>query len=127
MRSELERLCERKRVRADVAYGTEAPPDGFPSGSNPWRVTLRYQGRQLTVPFYTGPAIEREPSAADVLNCICSDTFAGEQTFEEFCSEFGYDPDSRKAERTWKACAAMAPRVRRLLGADFDTFARAEH
>lgn len=127
MRSELERLCERKHVRAEVAYGLETPPDGFPPGSSSWRVTLRYQGRRLTVPFYTGPAIEREPSAADVLACICSDALAGEQDFGEFCREFGYDSDSRRAEQTWRACAALAPKVRRLLGGSFDAFSRAEH
>ncbi len=127
MTSELDRLCERKRVRAEVTYGCEPAPEGFAEGSSSWRVTLRYRGRRLTVPFYTGPAFEREPSAADVLSCIISDARAGEQTFEEFCSEFGCDNDSRKAERTWGACSAMAPKVRRLLGDDLDEFSRAEH
>lgn len=125
--SELERLCESKKVRADVTYGLEPAPDGFAPGSSSWRVTLRYQGRRLTVPFYQGPAIEREPSAADVLSCIISDARAGEQEFEEFCSEFGYDSDSRKAEKTWRACASMAPKVRSLLGDDFEEFERSEH
>ncbi len=125
--SALDRLCEEKKLRAEVTYGLEPAPEGFAPGSSSWRVTLRYRRRRLTVPFYTGPAIEREPSAADVLSCIISDARAGEQDFEDFCSEFGYDNDSRKAERTWKSCASMAPKVRQLLGEDFEEFERAEH
>lgn len=40
------------------------------------------------------------PSAYDVLACL---TKYDPGTFENFCSEFGYDTDSRKAEKTYKA------------------------
>jgi hypothetical protein len=40
------------------------------------------------------------PSAYDVLTCL---TKCDPGTFENFCSDFGYDTDSRKAERTYKA------------------------
>jgi hypothetical protein len=53
---------------------------------------------------------------------LLSDASAGEQSFEEFCLEFGYDPDSRKAERIHKACEKTARELRRLLGDDFETF-----
>lgn len=92
-----------------------------------YKVTLRYQGRSLTVPFFCGPAITDEPSAADVVSCLISDGCSGEQSFEEFCREFGEDPDSRKAEAAWKACAKTATRIRRFLGADYDEFAGASH
>ncbi len=61
-----------------------------------------------------------------MLDCLLSDSQAGEQDFEEFCAEFGYDTDSRKAERTWKACRAQAPKVKRLLGEDFERFLYAD-
>lgn len=40
------------------------------------------------------------PSAYDLLTCL---TKYDPGTFEDFCSEFGYDSDSRKAEKTYKA------------------------
>jgi hypothetical protein len=40
----------------------------------------------------------------NALESIISDAIAGSQTFEEFCSEFGYDEDSRSAERIHKVC-----------------------
>jgi len=41
-----------------------------------------------------------QPTAYDILACL---TKHDPGTFEEFCSEFGYDEDSRKAEKTYKA------------------------
>lgn len=74
-----------------------------------WRVTLkRKQGRvweQMTIVFSMGFAHNgKQPGADDVLNCIALDSGALEMSFGDFCSEFGYDEDSRKAERTWEAC-----------------------
>lgn len=40
------------------------------------------------------------PTAYDVLACLTKDDPG---TFENFCNEFGYDTDSRKAEKTYHA------------------------
>ena len=40
------------------------------------------------------------PTAYDVLSCL---TKSDPGTFEDFCSEFGYDEDSRKAEKIYNA------------------------
>jgi hypothetical protein len=40
------------------------------------------------------------PSEYDVLACL---TKYNPETFEDFCSEFGYDEDSRSAERVYEA------------------------
>lgn len=45
----------------------------------------------------------KSPSAYDVLACI---TKNDPGTFEDFCNEFGYDTDSRKAEKTYYAVLA---------------------
>lgn len=99
----------------------DRPPDNFPDATA-WRVELRYRGRRLTVPFYTGP-MAGEPTAAGVLECLTSDAYAGEQTFADFCADYGYDEDSRNAERTWRACSALTPRLRRFLRHDFEQVA----
>jgi len=43
----------------------------------------------------------RQPSAYSILACL--DGYSP-GTFEEFCANFGYDTDSRRSEKTWKAC-----------------------
>jgi hypothetical protein len=124
--SELSAYCESKGVKATVVDTLDAPAD-WGMGARGFKVRLSYQGRTLTVPFYQGAARTKDPTAADVLRCIMSDARAGEQDFESFCGDFGYHPDSRKAEATWRACRKVAPKVRRLLGADFESFESKEH
>ena len=95
-------------------------------GATAYVVTLRYKGRRMTTMFCHGPAICHEPTAEGVLDCLLSDAMSGEETFEGFCSDLGYDPDSRKAEATWKACARIGRKLHKLLGNDFDAFSSAE-
>lgn len=125
--SQLEQLCERLKITADAQYGGVEVPEGWTHGTHPYKVTLRFQRRTLTVPFFMGPAHSREPTAADVLYCVCSDARAADDSFEGWCSEFGYETDSRKAEKTYKACAALAPRVQRFLGDHYEEVCSAEH
>lgn len=127
MRSDLTALCEELKIRCRAEYGGVEVPEGWTHGTRGYKCCLTFKGRSLTVPFFMGPAHTAEPTAADVLACVCSDARADEQSFEEWCSEYGYDADSRKAEQTYKACAAMGPRVRRFLGDAFESVARAEH
>src|SRR5262249_20478447 len=89
-------------------------------GSDPWTVVLRYKGRRMTVPFYMGPALAREPNAEDVMEALCSDASSAENSFENWCGDYGYDTDSRRAERTYQAVQKQTAKLRRLLGDDFD-------
>ena len=45
-----------------------------------------------------------ESDIRNALGCIMSDGLNGFMDFEEFCGEYGYDDDSRNAERIHKAC-----------------------
>jgi len=36
--------------------------------------------------------------------CFINDAIYGTMSFEDFCGEFGYDVDSRRAEKIWKLC-----------------------
>ena len=71
-----------------------------------YRVVIRNNnGRQMTIMF--GQSVARSnyggtpPSSYDILSCLIKDD-PGD--FEWFCHEFGYDSDSKKAERIWKLC-----------------------
>jgi len=44
------------------------------------------------------------------LTCVSSDSNVYD-SFEDFCGEFGYDTDSRKAEGTWKKVKKFADRI----------------
>lgn len=60
----------------------------------------------------------KAPKLADVLQCLASDAGALEETFEDWCSNYGYDSDSRKAEKTYRACVETAQQLVRLFGFD---------
>lgn len=45
-----------------------------------------------------------------LLSCIKSDFFI-DPIFEDFCSEFGYDPDSRKAFSLWQSCLEQSQKL----------------
>ena len=128
--TELKRLCERHRVT--IRNREVGPPTtrtwANERGATHWRSTLRLAGRQMTVDFHMGAAHCAEPDAAGVLSCLLSDVSSVEYAgFEEWCADMGYDSDSLAAERTYRACETLAPKLRRLLGEHFETFQAAEH
>jgi hypothetical protein len=92
-----------------------------------WKCTLiRKQpdsGRpqRMTVTFSMGLGHHgAEPTITEVLESLASDaaTVDNAGSFEDFCSELGYDSDSRTAERTFKACEHIASRLKNFLGDD---------
>jgi hypothetical protein len=58
-----------------------------------------------------------KPEAKDVLDCLASNASSVDSAdFEEWARDLGYDPDSRKAEKTYKACEHGASRLKTFLG-----------
>ena len=58
-----------------------------------------------------------EPTAKDVLDCLASDASSIEwDTFEAWADNMGYDSDSRKAERIYKAVERGSAKLKRFLG-----------
>lgn len=75
---------------------------------------LRLSRNSKSYTFTFGQSIHsgaEEPSLYDVLACL---TKYDVGTFEDFCSEFGYNTDSRNAEKTYKAVCKEYDAVCRL-------------
>lgn len=112
-------------IRASVRYADSNPnmPD-MGAGATHWLVTLRSGRFSMRVPFSQGSAYTKEPTAADVLDCLASDAagFENAQSFEDWCAEYGYDTDSRKAFRTYSTIRRQANKLRAMLGdANYET------
>ena len=101
--------------------------DDWQRKANGYRVTLRYKGRQMSLDFWMGTGLSGEPEADLVLSSLLLDSSAVDQSFEDWCGEFGYDTDSRKAEATYNACRKSGEKLQRLLGDDFEAFRSAEN
>lgn len=56
------------------------------------------------------------PSRAEVMSSILLDASAIDDTFEDWCSNFGADTDSRKAKAMYDACVDTGIRLRRMIG-----------
>lgn len=118
----IERFCNRHNIRAESVMVDENPSCPDWQYAYHYKVTLKGFRRQLTVYFSMGYGHSREPEAVDVLECLALDASGVENaSFEEWASEYGYDTDSRKAERTFKLYERQAAQLRRFLGDHFET------
>lgn len=85
-----------------------------------YKCVLNAGRKQMTTYFSMGLAHTKEPEVQDVLDCLASDSASVENkdNFESWASEFGYDIDSRKAERIYIACERQARKLKQFLGED---------
>lgn len=96
----------------------------FDSGDNwqgyHYKVTLKRPGKQLTTFFSMGIGLDHEPTVEEVLDCLASDSCGIDccTTFEEWCGNYGYDSDSRKAHRLYQAVKRQHGKLIAFLGRD---------
>lgn len=98
--------------------------DEWSAEATHWVVWIQVGKRRFKTYYSQGSAYTGEPKPEDVLECLVSDAQAAgpETSFENFCDDFGYDTDSRKAERVYKACQRTGKHLKRLLGEEaYDT------
>lgn len=95
--------------------------DEWQQNSNQYTATLKYQGRQLTVDFFTGLAWKRDPNALDVLSNLALTASHVEycSSHEDFCEEIGYSP-SFQTQKMFKDCLRINRRLKKLLGDDYE-------
>lgn len=91
------------------------------SNFNNHRVTVKHKGKQYSFDFWGSiaePTIRTDQGNVFALYCSLSDAASGNEAFENFCGDFGYDPDSRTAERVYKACKRTLDKVERVFSCD---------
>ena len=119
----LEQFIAEQQLEMSVIPVKRNPHTGEPMPRN-FECTIEFEGRgyhePLTVYFSQGSAHKKPPTLADVLDCLASDASGVDnaRSFEDWASEYGYDTDSRKAERTYHICEKQAQDLKALLGRD---------
>lgn len=88
--------------------------------ANHYKITLKRAGKRLTTYFSTGSGWTEDPGMKDLLHSLSMDAAGVENnpTFEEWASEYGFDPDSRKAERGYNLTKKIAASLKKFLGDD---------
>lgn len=75
------------------------------------------QVAEMSICFSQGSAHTKPPTVEDVLDCLAQDAAGIEnsRSFDDWCGEYGYDSDSRKAEKTYRACKEQHEQLRRFI------------
>ena len=133
------------KITSTITHGNNDPGldcNGWPhwdQDDSRYTVTLRYQQRRFTFPFWTsttrGWTSERqriifpEPrhwadgaETFDAAYCILLEAsgIEGCSDFKDWCHKYGGDADSLFQRERYLRCLETARNVRRLLGDDFD-------
>jgi hypothetical protein len=77
------------------------------------KTNLEYHNSQLRAVSKVKPL-----EIDDVLYSLIMDAQAADGTFQDFCDNFGYDNDSRKALDTYMQCQETEGRIRKFLNVD---------
>lgn len=89
------------------------------------RLTGTFDGKRhsMSVFFSQGCAHTNPPKDVDVLDCLASDAAGVENSdsFADWCGEYGYDTDSRKAEHTYRTTVRQTARLRQFCGSAYST------
>ena len=64
------------------------------------------------------PEISNDQENVFAFYCALSDGLGAKDSFENFCGEFGYDSDSRNAERIYRACEKTLKKLERVFDCD---------
>lgn len=89
----------------------------YPANYNNHKVTVVRDGKRMTFDFWQSraqPDMTKDRHLIFALHCVLQDAFCATDSFERFCSELGYDQDSRKAEKFYKACEKALIKVERV-------------
>ena len=114
-----------------IGKRTDLTEDGGSKAARHWRCTFKREvagySSYFETEFSQGSACTAPPTAEDVLGCLLLDCDALDYEFEEWASNLGFDPDSRKAEKTYKFCRDVGNRLQNFLGAEaFDELRNCE-
>jgi hypothetical protein len=86
-------------------------------------VELEFDKRSIVIEY----SCTNVPEQSRVFECLVVDARSGAYTFEEFCDEFGFNNDSIKDRRIYKACKKNSAKLLELLGEElFDKFINCE-
>ena len=95
-------------------------PDWAQDKARHYRVRVRYQGRSMSLWYYQGLGINREPRAVDVIECLVCDSLSNYDSLDEFINELGLEiksvADFRTYEKQFKQLTRQNKSFSRVIG-----------
>ena len=86
-------------------------------------ITNMLTGKRTSFEFWTSlaqPKMKDDRDVLDAFDCFISDGMAAIGSFEDFCMDFGYDTDSRRAYGIYQACRRSREKLERITGLEGD-------
>lgn len=106
-----------------ITYVTETSRDGWQCDQ--WRVTITTKAGVWVEDYFTGLGLRTKPkqswaksmpvkpSIADVMYALTLDASAIDESFQDWCDNYGYDSDSIKAFDMYRKCCATGENIRK--------------
>jgi len=121
MTTTLEGLITEAGITASISEDwNDNAPDWAHNKARHYRVKVRYQKRTMSLWFYQGLGIERNPSPVDVLECLTCDSLSDYESLDDFISEMGIEikgvSDFYKYEKQYKQLKSQNKRFAHLIG-----------
>lgn len=117
----LDQFADRHQIRFS-GHRVDARPDALMSDTpmRHFRVRIGCGRNSFGLYFSQGMGHTENPTLIEVLNCLASDAsgYENAQDFLNWASEYGYDTDSRAAEKIFKTVKRQANQLKRVLGED---------
>ena len=119
MNTNLEKFITENKIQFSCDWVVERPDNFMNKNMDHWRCVLKANGKTHTFYYSQGYGIRhKEPVLANVLESLASEYDPGDMAFEDFCSEYGYDEESRKAEKVYRAFRKRTQALDRLFGGE---------
>lgn len=95
-------------------------PDWAQGKARHYRVILRYQGRSMSLWYYQGLGVTRDPRVSDIIETLACDSMSEYESLDDFINELGLQiksvADFRNYERQYKQLNRQNKSFRRLIG-----------
>ena len=108
-------FCSKNKITLDYQEVDSRPDNLMSDSMNHYKCVLKSGLKRMTLYFSMGSACNI-PTVEDVLNSLVMDCGQTEENFESWVDNFGYDSDSIKALKIYKAVKHEEKRLKKFLG-----------
>ena len=121
MTTTLEGLMNGAGITASISEDwNDNAPDWAHSKARHYRVKVRYQKRTMSIWFYQGLGVTRDPRPSDVVECLVDDSMSDYDSLDDFINEMGLEiksvSDFRTYEKQYKQLKSQNKRFAHLIG-----------
>jgi len=80
-------------------------------------ISKTYRAEELELAAALAKFQKKQPNPAEVLACVCREGVDSDESFDNWCANFGSDSDSIKAFNTYNECTENGKKARHILSA----------